>query len=708
MHRRRFLQSGLAAAATVGLAGCPGGEGESTTTDGGGSDATDDPTPTHSPTESPAEGTDEETDAETDSASGRLPRLRTEGSWIVTEDGERFTPRGANLIEPLFGDQNERNRGGTYMDTLELATDTADAWYNNVLRLPLTNYAIDELGYEEYATRYVDPTVEHCKEQGVYCIVDYHIIQNWDDESVHADVREFWDFFAPRYADEPHVLYEFWNEPQEPADDTLENWNAWKEVAQPLVDRIRDDAPDTPIIVGSPNWTSLTKYAAESPFEGENLIYAGHIYPGDGKSAQVFEEDYGAPADEVPVMITEWGFDAIDDVQPGTRSNFGEPFKQWLDGRENIGWTAWCLDSHWHPTMLDFDHNVTGGELYHGHFVKQWLAETREDNVPDAIARDGADYEGPSDTEAPPIPENLELTPNDDGSVTLAWDQVTDADTRVMHYNVFVNDELRQQIDTISLLNEVDAENAFAAEDLRFETTLEGFTPGETYKIHLSAVDSCSNESIISRMKTHKVSGEVDVVAEIPKADSPPTIDGELDDSWSDQERTDFQHTVIGELDGDGDLGGGWRARWDADALYVHVDVVDDRKSVDSEAKYNDDAIEVYVDGDYSNLSSYDGSNDFQIVFPRDAPSVTGTLPNDPSLEMAWSDTEDGYALEAAIPWSALAPEETIEAGHLLGFDVHVNDDDSGDGRDAKMNWYNEKDDSWDNPSAFAAVELAG
>ncbi|WP_459194092.1 cellulase family glycosylhydrolase [Halosimplex sp. J119] len=712
MDRRRFLQSGLATAATVGLAGCPGGEGESTTTDHGTETDADDAatdTSAETATETPSEETDAETDAETDtetdSGAAELPRLRTEGSWIVTEDGERFTPRGANLIEPMFGDQNEQKRGGTYMDTLEMATDTADAWYNNVLRLPLTNYAIEDLGYEEYATEYVDPTVEHCKEEGVYLIVDYHIIQNWDDESVHEDVREFWDFFASRYADEPHVLYEFWNEPQEPSDDTLENWNAWKEVAQPLVDRIREDAPETPIIVGSPSWTSLTKYAAESPFEGENLIYAGHIYPGDGKSAGVFEEDYGAPADEVPVMITEWGFDAIDDTQPGTRSNFGEPFKEWLNGRENIGWTAWCLDSHWHPTMLDYDHNVTGGELYHGHFVKRWLAETREENVPSAIARDGAEYEGPADTEAPPIPVGLELTENSDGTVTLAWDQVVDEETRVMHYNVFVNDELRQQLDTLTLLNEADAENAFDAEDLRFETTLQGFTPGETYNVHMSAVDSLSNESVISRIKSYTASGEVEIAAEIPRAESEPTVDGELDESW-DGERNDFQHAVIGDPE-EADLSGGWRARWDDDALYLHVDVVDDEQSVDSEELYNDDSVEVYVDADFSNLPSYDGQNDFQIVAPRGGDGVSaGVLPNELDPEMVWNETDDGYELEIAFQWSNLAPDQSIETGHVLGFDVHVNDDDTGGDRDKKLTWFNEQDDSWENPSAFAAVEL--
>ena len=705
MHRRRFLRSGLATAAMAGFAGCPGGE-EGSSANGGDSTDASSASPTKTPDETES-GTVTETDAATDTESATgLPRLQTDGEWIVTENGDRFTPRGVNLIEPLFGDRNEQNRGGTYADTLELATNTDDAWYNTVLRLPVTQWGLEELGFEEYASRFIDTTVEHCKEQGVYLILDYHIIEDWDNERVVEQVEAFWDQAAPRYADEPHVVYEFWNEPQRPDDDTLETWNGWKEVAQPIVDGVREQAPETPIIVGSPGWTSLTKYAAESPFEGDNLIYAGHIYPGDGKSAEVLDPDYGEPADEVPVMITEWGFDAIDDTQPGTRSNFGEPFKDWLSGRENVGWTAWCLDSHWHPTMLDYDHKVTGGELYHGHFVKRWLAETKAEQVPEDLVLDGADYSGPSDMSSPPTPGNLELVENDDGTVTLEWDQVVDDETSIMHYDVFVDDEKRTSIDTIGLFNAAETENAFDAEDLRFGTTLSGFTPGREYSISMTAIDALSNESLRSRFLTHKVSGEIDVAAEISKTDSAPTIDGELDDSWSETPRHDFQHAVVGEVTSDADLSGGWRAHWDDENLYVHVDVIDDGRSVDSEAKYHDDSLEIYVDADYSNMSGYDGQNDYQIVIPRGADSVTGNLPNDLSPEMAWNETDDGYELEVAFGWSNLAPDTDMSAGSLVGFDVHVNDDDDGGERDGKLNWYNEQDDSWNNPSAFAAVEL--
>mgnify|MGYP000303690112 FL=1 len=709
MKRRTFLRTGIAAS-VAGLAGCPGGGGDDTPTNAESGTDAETPTPTEmataspAPTATPPEKTDRSTP--TPEETSALPRLRTDESWIVTEDGERFTPRGANVIEPLFGHRNETNRGGTYEDTLEMAIDPERAWYNNIVRLPITTWGIDQIGYEEYASRFVDPTVERCRKAGVYVIVDYHIIQDWQNEEVHQGVREFWDFFAPRYADHNNVLYEFWNEPQNPADNTLENWNAWKEVAQPLVDRIREDAPETPIIVGSPGWTSLTKWAAESTFEGENLVYAGHIYPGDGKTAEALDPEYGAPAEEVPVMITEWGFDGTGDVQPGTKSNFGEPFREWLDGRENIGWTAWCPDSHWHPTMLDYDHNPTGGELFHGRFVKRWLAEARAENVPDGLQLEGADYEEPIDIVGPSEPGNPTVSENDDGTVTVAWDQTTDNRHRVMHYNVYVDGQIRKQFDTIVLLNEAEPDDAFTRTDLRFETTLEGFVPGNTYEIGVSAVDSLSHESAVGGPVEYAPGGSLDIHAEIPHVDTAPSIDGQVDDGYGASSLHEFQHVVRGSVDGEDDLGGGWRAVWDEEALYVLLDVVDDQKSVDSDIVYEDDCVEVYVDGDNSKRPNYDWANDFQLQYVRGTDGMAGIEPTDVGEDYAWQDTDDSYHFEVALPWSALAPNAAVESGHVIGFDAHVNDDDTGGSRDGKVNWHNEADNAWDNPSVLANVKL--
>jgi len=230
-------------------------------------------------------------------------------------------------------------------------------------------------------------------------------------------------------------------------------------------------------------------------------------------------------------------------------------------------------------------------------------------------------------------------------------------------------------------------------------------TPGEEHEISVTAIDALSNESDRSATVTHEMEGELSVAAEVPQADTAPSVDGSVDDAWSATTAHEFQHVLQGSVDGDFDLSGDWRANWDDEALYLLVDVTDDAAASDSSAAYQDDSVEVYVDADNSKGSSYDGTNDFQFTFPRDGGELGGQQPTSvEDLEWAVGETDDGYHLEAAFPWSMLGV--TPESGHVLGFDVHVNDDDTEGDRDAKISWFAEEDNSWQNPSLFATVRL--
>jgi len=110
----------------------------------------------------------------------------------------------------------------------------------------------------------------------------------WDDPALAEEVRLFWETVAPRYADRTHVLYEVYNEPTEPgmrADPresgaAAELWWNWNAVAQPWVDTIREHAPETPILIGSPTWSQSPEGVYVERFDGENLAYTYHIYAG--------------------------------------------------------------------------------------------------------------------------------------------------------------------------------------------------------------------------------------------------------------------------------------------------------------------------------------------------------------------------------------------------------------------------------------------
>jgi len=655
---------------------------------------TDSGTPTDAPTDTPTPTpTDAPTPTATPTPSGPvesdLPALRTDGKWIVDENGNEVVPRGVASVEPRWGMNYPNQNGGDYWETLTHLTDESRGWYPGVVRVPCTIGSWEDAGGPSaYAAEYLDRIVDHCAENGVYVMIDHHLVKEYESDDTDRKMRRFWNAIAPRYADRSHVIYELYNEPTTPAywDDDERAWSAWKEVAQPWVDLVQDHAPNRPLVIGSPRWTSMPHMAPADPFEGDNLIYAGHIYPANGTPAE-FDDIYGRPADEVPVMITEFGWSETGEasVDRGTTSGWGEGFREWVDSYPNMGWQAWCFSGGWFPRLIDSQANVLGGDAFAGHAVKEWLYDKRDDRTPDALTTDGAAYDGPSDQTPPPAPTGLEAFEISDEKFEVVWDAVTDGETSTQFYRVYVDGSERTSTSA--------------------ETFTMSGTPGESYDIEVTAVDALTNESERSEPVTYSVGGELQVDAEFPRADSAPAIDGEPEGVWSGLATREFQHVVTGSVDGPEDLSGTWRGCWDGDAFYALVDVTDDASSTDSSAQYNDDSVEVFVDADNSKGDSYDGSNDFQFSFPRGGGSIEGQHPQSvEDVEWAQTETDSGYRVEIALPWSVLTVSPS--AGHAMGLDVHVNDDDDGGSRDGKLAWYGEEDVAWNDPSAFATVQL--
>lgn len=319
----------------------------------------------------------------------RTPRLSIEDNWLVDPDGNRVVLRGVNVDGPLFADRYDDR---TAPEKIHKAT--SDGWHARTVRLPCERDRIaDEADgdVEAYARDYIDPAVEAAEEAGVYLIVDWHAVADWDDPAVGADLEAFWDVVAGRYADREGVLYELFNEPVAPDADDLDTWLDWRERAQPWVDAIRADAPETPIIVGAPRYSQLVKYADDAPFDGEDLVYAVHLYPLHFERMDM--DAIAETAANVPVALTEWGYMNEPDLPEhmiGTTSDYGEAMRAWLADNGSVSWTAWCFSRQYEPVMFseagtrgwEEDWTLLGGEDYQGAFVKEFLRETRDDDQP--------------------------------------------------------------------------------------------------------------------------------------------------------------------------------------------------------------------------------------------------------------------------------------------------------------------------------------
>ncbi|MFW6436709.1 MAG: glycoside hydrolase family 5 protein [Halococcoides sp.] len=371
------------------------------------------------------------------------PRLHRDGKWMKDPSDNEVTLRGVNVIDPARAKETTWRRA--IPRVVEHATDPERDWYSRVIRLPMQPADIINDGegngaqvdpgefsdekLESYLDNYVEPVVEKTREIGVYLILDYHRHKDqeleYTDADLHDELQMFWEVVASRYAEESHILFEVYNEPISPYygfrergasaevanpddENAEETWLTWREAAQPWVDTIQDNAPEAPVLIGSPRWSQWTFWSSIHEFDGDNLAYTGHVYGHPG--LRPLEEYFGTPAEEVPIFMTEFGYEPddgeTDEYMAGSNEKEGQQFVDFFEAYPNVSWQVWCFDHIWAPPMFskpsggpDVEWELLSGDLYHGKFFRDYLEETRSDRIPE-----GSESTPTETTEAPDSP----------------------------------------------------------------------------------------------------------------------------------------------------------------------------------------------------------------------------------------------------------------------------------------------------------------
>ena len=183
----------------------------------------------------------------------------------------------------------------------------------------------------------------------------------------------------------------------------------------------------------------------------------------------------------------------------------------------------------------------------------------------------------------------------------------------------------------------------------------------------------------------------------------PPSIDGQNDEAWSAAVKRRLERSK-GPVPRSGDVQGPFRAAWDDTALYLLVEVLDDRKVRNQVNPWLDDSVEVYLDGDASRGDTYDDRDDHQYVFVWNDPTLHEPKGETrPGVRFAQAEWEHGYRMEIALPWPAIGAAR--KAGDAIGLDVHVNDND-GTGREDKLMWSDSVDLASGDPRRFGRATL--
>jgi hypothetical protein len=172
-----------------------------------------------------------------------------------------------------------------------------------------------------------------------------------------------------------------------------------------------------------------------------------------------------------------------------------------------------------------------------------------------------------------------------------------------------------------------------------------------------------------------------------------PQIDAVLDD-WEELDRYPITAVVYGrdEYDGEDDISGRAMLGWDEDFLYVAVRVIDDEyvQNESGDDIYKGDSIDILIDtnvaADYysQRLSGDDNQLGLSPGSPNPGDETEAYLwyPSDregreEDIKIASRARDDGYIVEAAIPWEVFNTKP-YEGAHF-GFALSISDNDDND-----------------------------
>jgi hypothetical protein len=276
-------------------------------------------------------------------------RLQSQGNRIVDGGGNPILLRGVMPPDPTRL-ASQRIFDKDFYTRIR----TAGA---NVVRLAVhPHYWVED---PDYLWRYIDPVVSWAGENGMYVIIDWHMIGNIEtgegDEmpEINTSAKDltvkFWQAVAAYFSDTPNVIFDIWNEPAGGISAAT-----WHRNATEIVQLIRARGADQLILVGGVEYARDLSWVWGTPIQDDNISYAAHIYP--AHSQLMWDEWFGDVSQEYPVVLTEWGYmDENRDNAPfhlvGSQPSYGEPLLSYLK-KHGIGWVACWYDDEWTPPMF--------------------------------------------------------------------------------------------------------------------------------------------------------------------------------------------------------------------------------------------------------------------------------------------------------------------------------------------------------------------
>tara|TARA_B100001971_G_scaffold208149_1_gene229528 strand:+ start:7178 stop:8872 length:1695 start_codon:yes stop_codon:yes gene_type:complete len=315
-------------------------------------------------------------------AEPKSKQLGVYGNKLITSDHETVILQGVNVVSLEWSPKGEKIHRSMKVALKE--------WHANAIRLPVNHSfwfgngkgKIKSNDAEAYR-QLVDDAVAMAAGEGAYLILDLHSYG-----APQEFARTFWLDAAARYANNPAVLFDLYNEPHGIG------WDHWryggeKEVKkkgkketievvgmQALADAVRSTGARNIIIAGGLSYALNISGVLEG-YElkdsgGFGIMYATHFY----NWHRGWEKHFLKVAEKYPVLVGEFGADTK--KMSFIPSNKQESPYTWVPDalgmvqKYQLNWTAFSFHPKATPVLIkDWSYEPTD---FWGKFVKEALA----------------------------------------------------------------------------------------------------------------------------------------------------------------------------------------------------------------------------------------------------------------------------------------------------------------------------------------------
>jgi endoglucanase len=210
----------------------------------------------------------------------------------------------------------------------------AETWGADIVRLSMYVHEDGYLTDPEYYKKLIDGYVDQVLENGMYCLLDWHMLQPGDPNADIDAAKEYFEYMSKKHGQKGHVIYEICNEPN----GKTVTWSVIKQYANQIIPIIRANDSLSVIIVGTPNWALNLMDVVGDELPYENILYTLHFYAADHKDTirNILKQ---AVSNNLPVFVTEFGTQE----SSGDGPNDFTSSQTWLDllAQYKISWCNW-------------------------------------------------------------------------------------------------------------------------------------------------------------------------------------------------------------------------------------------------------------------------------------------------------------------------------------------------------------------------------